>query len=277
MLLHKFTPPFSDFPWEEDQYISELKLDGIRILVSKFDDKIKVYTRHHNEVTSIFPELQSLKIPNGTIVDGEIVVTDDSGKPVFEEVMSRFLAGKNGHQRVQYCIFDIIYYKGQKITSKPLVERKEILESIIIPNDTVTLVQWSYGSGEVLYNLTKEQGLEGVVFKRVNSIYKINKRSHDWLKAVHYSFAVVHVMGLRKDKFGLLLGLKDNGKLRPAGVMEFMTPSARKQFYLMQKDLVVNENNKFIYLEPKIKLFVKFRNFTKDGKLRIPSFVEFVS
>lgn len=52
MLLHKFTPPFNDLPWEEDRYISELKLDGFRLLLSKFDGKVNLYTRHNNNVTS---------------------------------------------------------------------------------------------------------------------------------------------------------------------------------------------------------------------------------
>lgn len=53
--------------------------------------------------------------------------------------------------------------------------------------------------------------------------------------------------------------------------MEFVTPVARKQFYNLYQDLIVDENNKFIYLDPKIKGRVKFRNYTKNGLLRIPS------
>lgn len=277
MLLHKFSPPFNDLPWEEDSYISELKLDGFRLVLSKFKGKINLHTRHKNDVTSKFPELLSINIPDGTVLDGEIVVTDSLGKPDFEETMSRFHAGKNGKQRIQYCIFDIIYYKGKKITSKPLIERKEILESIIVPNENIALVQWTKGNGEAYFNLIKEHGLEGIVMKRANSSYQINKRSHDWLKVINYQFAEAYVTGYRKDEFGLLLGLEDKGKIRQAGMMEFMTPAARKQFYRIQKDLIIDQNNKFVYLDPKIKLKVKFRNFTKDGKLRIPSFVEYVS
>lgn len=74
MLLHKSIEPF-----DNRDYISELKLDGIRLIVSKIDDQIKLYTRHHNDVTALFPELHTIDIPDGTILDGEIIVSDRKG------------------------------------------------------------------------------------------------------------------------------------------------------------------------------------------------------
>jgi DNA ligase 1 len=85
------------------------------------------------------------------------------------------------------------------------------------------------------------------------------------------------ITGLRKDKFGLLLAVEEDGKLKPGGVMEFMTPDAKKVFYNQYRDLIVDENKKFTFIEPKIKCRVKFRNYTKSGLLRIPSFVEYIS
>ncbi len=82
MLLHKTEQPF-----EDDDFITELKLDGIRLILSKFDNQIKLYTRHNNEVTTKFSELLQLDIPNGIILDGEIIVTDQQGKPDFEQVI----------------------------------------------------------------------------------------------------------------------------------------------------------------------------------------------
>jgi DNA ligase 1 len=68
MLLTK-----TDHPFDDDEYITELKLDGIRLILSKFNNQIKLYTRHNNEVTSKFSELLNLDIPNGVILDGEII------------------------------------------------------------------------------------------------------------------------------------------------------------------------------------------------------------
>ncbi|MDR4946463.1 hypothetical protein RGU73_08645 [Neobacillus cucumis] len=121
MLLHK-----SDRPFDDEEYITELKLDGIRLILSKFNDKVRLYTRHNNEVTSKFPELLTIDIPNGTVLDGEIIVTDSAGKPDFEAMMERFQSKKSAH-RIQYCIFDVIYYNGDKVANLPLIGRKELL------------------------------------------------------------------------------------------------------------------------------------------------------
>lgn len=277
MLLHKFSPPFDELPFDENEYISELKIDGIRLLLAKWDNVIKLYTRHGNEITGKFPELLNIDIPNGTILDGEVVVPGPGGKPDFEETMSRFQAGRNGIQPIQYCVFDIIYLEDKRITHLPLLKRKELLKSLIKPSQYIAPVEWTTGNAEAYFNLTKEHGLEGIVIKKADSLYKIKNRSHNWLKVINYSFADVYITGLRKNEFGLLLSLEEGNKMRPVGLMEFMVPAARKKFYQEYRNYVVDENKDFIFLEPKIKAKVKYRNLTKENKLRIPSFVEFIS
>ncbi|MDQ6600747.1 ATP-dependent DNA ligase [Bacillus salipaludis] len=271
MLLHK-----TDCPFDDDEYITELKLDGIRLILSKFDDKVRLYTRHNNEVTAKFPELLSIDIPNGTVIDGEIIVTDSEGKPDFEAMMERFQSKRSAH-RIQYCVFDVIYYKGDKVANLPLVERKELLESFLQPTQEIVLVQWMHGNGEAYFKLTQDHSLEGVVLKKADSAYKIGKRSHDWLKVINYQYTEAFITGMRKDEFGLLLGVEEGGKIKPAGIMEFMNQTDRRTFYQRYRNLIIEENNKFIFIDPQLKCRVKFRNYTKDGKLRIPSFVEYIS
>ena len=82
---------------------------------------------------------------------------------------------------------------------------------------------------------------------------------------------------MRKDEFGLLLSVEDNGKIKPAGIIAFMNQKDRITFYQRYNDLNIDENNKFIFMEPQLKCRVKFRNYTKEGKLRIPSFIEYIS
>ncbi|MDR7079891.1 DNA ligase-1 [Neobacillus niacini] len=271
MLLHKI-----DEPLDGADFITELKLDGVRLMLSKFDNKIKIYTRHNNEVTSKFPELCKLDIPDGTLLDGEVVVTDQQGKPDFEAMMERFMSSKSIH-KIQYCVFDILYHEGRKVTHLPLVERKELLDILIEQSEHITKVQWMYGNGEAYFNLVKEHSLEGIVLKRADSSYQINKRSRDWLKVINSQYADAYIIGAKKDEFGLLLGIEEGEKIRPAGVMEFMNLEAKKIFYKSHQDLITGENKKFIFLDPKMKCRIKFRNYTKDDKLRIPSFVEYIS
>ncbi|RKJ42842.1 ATP-dependent DNA ligase, partial [Butyricicoccus sp. 1XD8-22] len=162
MLLHRI-----DLPFDNDSWITELKLDGFRCVWTKFNSKVKIYTRHNNEITSLFPELIDLPIPDGTILDGEIVVTDSHGKPNFEYVMERFKSKKSLHQ-ITFCVFDIIYYSNEKLTCT-LLDRKEILEQII-PDDhgLFTNVKWLLGNGIAYFDQVKNYDLEGVVLKNTS-------------------------------------------------------------------------------------------------------------
>jgi DNA ligase 1 len=121
MLLQK-----TDKPFNHDDYVSELKMDGFRLIYSNLEGK-KLYTRHRTNITNRFPELLNLDIPKGTVLDGEVVVTDTSGKPVFEAVMSRFSAFNSekvkylsNHEPVSFVVFDVLYHKGEKVTHLPL-------------------------------------------------------------------------------------------------------------------------------------------------------------
>ncbi|WP_019156860.1 ATP-dependent DNA ligase [Robertmurraya massiliosenegalensis] len=269
MLLQK-SP--NNLPFDDDRMITELKLDGIRLILSKFNGITKLYTRHHNEVTSRFKELLDLPLPDNIVLDGELIVTDQHGKPDFESVMERFHSNRSTH-KIQYAAFDIVYYDRKKVTHLPLIERKSILEKVI-PKDSAMLVsvQWTNGNATNYFDLTKQLGLEGIVQKVANSTYKIDERSYDWLKVINYSFADnIHIVGVRKDKFELLLQFPDGSV---AGTMEFMPKEHRKIFYSLHKQLIIKETDKYIYLDPVLKCKVKYRNLTKNGYLRIPSFVE---
>ncbi|MBM7653002.1 ATP-dependent DNA ligase [Neobacillus cucumis] len=271
MLLQRSENAFND-----EEFITELKLDGIRLLLSKFNGKVRLYTRHHKEVTARYPELLDIDIADGTVLDGELIVPDRDGKPDFEAAMERFQSNKST-LRIQYCVFDVIYYAGDKVTNLPLVERKKLLESFLPQSNEIVLVQWMVGHGEEYFNLIQQHDLEGIVLKRANSMYQDNKRSHDWLKVINYKYADVYITGLRKDDFGLLLSTSEGDSLKPSGVMEFINQKEKMKFYARYQDLIIGEDKKFVFIKPEIQCRVKFRNYTKQGLLRIPSFVEYIS
>ncbi|MET3505469.1 ATP-dependent DNA ligase [Halalkalibacter oceani] len=272
MLLHSIKEPLL----EDNDYITELKLDGIRLIMSKFNNKTKLYTRHNNEVTSLFPELLQFDIPDGTVLDGELIALDDSGKPDFELMMSRFKSKKLISQvNIQFAVFDIIYYDNEKIAHLPLLDRKQYVQKAISTDQQIIIeTQYIQGNSAAYFEAVKQQDLEGIVVKSINSKYQINKRSHDWLKLINYKYQNVYVAGLRKGEFGVALSDNEGKYL---GVMEFMPPQARKYLYKTFGDHVTNETDKFIYLEPYLKCKVKYRNLTKNNLLRISSFVEWVS
>lgn len=263
MLLSK-----SDKPFNDNSYITELKLDGIRMILSKTRNKVKLYTRHNNEVTTKFPQLLNINIPGGTILDGEIIVPGYDGKPNFELMMERFMSKKSDYF-IQYCVFDIIYYKGKKVTDLPLLERKKLLESILPEHPNIVLTQWLQGNAEQYFELVKQQELEGIVMKKSNSKYYVNKRSENWLKVINYQFQNCYITGINKVEFGIMLSFLD-GKY--AGVMKFMQPAEKKYLFTIYKDYIKEETSQWIYLNPGIEVGVKYRNLTSSGLLRIPSF-----
>jgi DNA ligase-1 len=190
--------------------------------------------------------------------------------------MERFQS-KNSFTPIQFCVFDVIYYKGKKVAHLSLIERKELLKSFLPQNDEVVLVQWIEGNAEASFKLVQEQDLEGIVMKRKVSKYQIDKRSMDWLKVINYKYADVFITGLRKNEFGMLLSIKNDNQIEYAGLMDFMAPKEKAIFYREYKDLIIDENKNFFYLKPQIKCRVKYRNYTKKGLLRNPSFVEYIS
>ncbi|WP_366414812.1 hypothetical protein [Paenibacillus sp. GP183] len=118
--------------------------------------------------------------------------------------------------------------------------------------------------------------MEGVVGKRKDSLY-VSKRSSDWLKIVRYEDTEVFISGYRKDEFGLLVQVEENGKKRAAGIIELgIPPKHKKAFYNIAKQLITGEDKNFVYLDPVLKAKVKFRNWTRNNMLRTPSFVDFV-
>jgi DNA ligase 1 len=267
MLLHQVDKPFDD-----ENYITEMKFDGIRLLLSHFD-KTTLYTRHQTDCTIRFKELLDHNLPYGTILDGEVIVTNHEGKPDFEAVMQRFSSKKSNH-KVQFMVFDIIYFRGKPVMDLPLMERKQLLEEVIpADSDHIVKVPYIVGKGISYFKAIKDNNLEGIALKVKDSIYKQNHRSKNWLKVINYSYTEVKITGFRKKEFGLLLNF-ENGQ--SAGLLEFMPLNERKAFYQVSKQLVYKEDKNFIYIDPIIKCRVKYRNLTKQGKLRIPVFNSFI-
>ncbi|MEC0310206.1 ATP-dependent DNA ligase [Paenibacillus lautus] len=278
MLLATAPGPFSD-----SRYIYEPKIDGHRLLFSQEDARIRLYTRHEVECTNQYPELLA-PFDDDILLDGEVACTDPvTGGVDFESVMSRFQTKQD--QRIQqlatmspvtYVVFDILRYKGMDVRKLPLMQRKEILAGISIPNQYFGVIPFVEGAGEALFEQMVSRKLEGMVGKRKNSLY-VSRRSPAWQKVINWSYTDVIITGYRKDEFGWLAAVPDeSGQLRPAGIVEYVTQAARKEFYSKSRSLKTGEDKKFVYLNPTIRGRVKFRNWYKSGMLRTPVFTEFI-
>ncbi|MGG1601261.1 ATP-dependent DNA ligase [Paenibacillus naphthalenovorans] len=218
------------------------------------------------------------------VLDGEVAATDANGNVDFESIMERFSLRKSDKIRqaakdrpVNYIVFDILRLKGVDLRGLPLYKRKEILSDIDLGNPYIAKIPFLEEEGQRLYDEIKSRGMEGIVAKHNNSIY-VSSRSEAWQKIINWTYVDVFITGYRKKEFGWLVAVEEKpGKLRPAGMVELgVTPKQRMAFYQVKDALMTSEDDKFVYLEPRIKGRIKTRNWTKAGLLRSPAFAEFL-
>lgn len=261
MLLSKADTAFND-----SNYIVEWKQDGWRMIVSKWNGQIKLFSRHHNEFTSVFKEFQDIEIPDNTIIDCELIAVDENGKCNFELLQNQYRS-KFRTAPLQLVAFDILYNEGKDVRKKPLMERKQLLEQVIQPSNKLIISKYIDGLyAEQYFELIKQHELEGIVMKDKTSTYE-SKRSDKWLKVINYQREKVSISGIRKKEFGVYLSYLDGNY---AGMIEFMTKEDRKKVYSLIQNHKISEDDNMIVLDKKAVIEVAFRNKFSTGKLRIP-------
>jgi bifunctional non-homologous end joining protein LigD len=221
-----FEPVISMTVPKEQHWRYEIKWDGTRILIYHDQSGTQLFNRKQRERTYHYPELTDIRSfchAESVILDGEVIALADDGKPSFHNVMRRDLIQRlervEKAQRnvpITYMIFDIAYYNGQWITSRPLSERVEILSNIITPNENVQLVSF-HPNGEALFKLMQQQGMEGIVCKDERSTYSIGEKDDRWKKVKNYGDALAVIGGFTLSGGfvnAILLGQYDSeGKL----------------------------------------------------------------
>lgn len=243
------------------------------------------FTQERNEV-KVTKKILTFMLADDIVLDGEIACRDpETGVADFEATMSRFqarcadkIARLSATLPAYFAAFDVLQYKGVDLRRLPLMERKNILASIPMPNANIGVVPHTEGAGEALFAQIQERGMEGIVGKRKDSAYETGRRSDNWRKVINWTYTDVYITGYKKAEFGWLAGtVDDRGKIRSAGVIELgVGPTERKAFYGASQALVTGEDRDFVYVEPRIRVSVKMRNWTRAGMLRSPVFERFI-
>lgn len=269
---------------DDPQWIYDIKWDGWRILLHKQGDRVEAFTRHGNNVTAKFPELltvgQSIK-EHTAIIDCEGVVLRN-GISVFDDFAYRGrLSNKDKIYQATlthpttFIAFDVIA-TDKNIMNKPLVERKDILNSIVEPSNNLLITPSVIGNGSNVFGITKDKGMEGIVGKRSNSTYKTNHRSYDWLKYKHFKLTDVVILGYKENPFTMIVGTQYNDKYRPIASVEFgFKPDEKGAFREIAKQIVTNVERDVMWLEPRLFCKVQYLEKTNTGSLRIVSFKGF--
>jgi bifunctional non-homologous end joining protein LigD len=175
-------------PFSNPEWLFEPKWDGFRAICFLHEGRVRFLSRNRKSLTERFPELQQvLKLirASAAVIDGEIVALDESGLPCFEKLQSRNGAARFQHQSrvIVFYAFDLLYVDGQDLTQCPLIARKAALKRILPKRNTGRLryTEHIIGEGEQLFSELEEMQLEGMVAKRLDSIYLFG-RSRSWVK-----------------------------------------------------------------------------------------------
>jgi bifunctional non-homologous end joining protein LigD len=288
-----------DEPFHEPGWIYEIKWDGYRALSYVSKGKVEIRSRNNKSFNEKFyPVYNALKKWNvNAVVDGEIIVMNDKGAADFSDLQG-WRSEADGH--LAYYIFDILWLDGQDLTQKPLVERREILRSVVPGEDATLRLSESFeAEGKEFFQLAESFGLEGIIAKKEDSAYAPGTRSKEWLKIKTEKRQEAVIAGYTKNegsskKFSaLLLGLYENGEfvfIGPVGT-GFST-KLQEELLKKMKPLetpkcpfkVVPDYNKpsrfrpnppkaeVTWLKPKLVCEISYRELTKDGAIRHPSF-----
>jgi bifunctional non-homologous end joining protein LigD len=273
--------------FDDEDWVYEIKWDGYRAIAEIKNKEVKLYSRNglsfENKYPEIFEALQGIHKP--IIWDGEIVALDDKGLPSFQ------LLQQYGQMAVQlvYYVFDCIFFNGKSLEAMPLSERKKILKKNLPESEVIKYCDDVAGQGISFFNVIKKKGLEGIIAKRKDSIYKEGTRSPDWLKIKHIQTQEAVIAGYTSPRgtrkyFGaLILGVYEKAQLKYIGhTGTGFNERSLKELYARLQELKVKTspfkedvsvNAPVVWVKPELVCNIKFTEITSDGMRRHPVFM----
>jgi len=278
--------------------IWEIKLDGYRALAVKSPTGVTLFSRNRKSLNRQFPYIVEAlaDLPEGTVVDGEVVAIDDSGRPNFN-LLQNFRAEA---ARIQYYVFDLLCWKDRDLTRLPLIERRMLLNALLVVNDKrIRIADYVEAAPRDLLAAVREQGLEGIVGKQKDSEYQPGKRSGAWIKYRVNRGQEFVIGGYFPGPHGfdsLIVGYYDGDKLTyVARTRNGFVPASRRQVFSKLKHLVTAEcpfvnlpetrrsrfgeelnaekMKKAVWLRPEAVAQIEFLEWTEASRLRHSKFV----
>ena len=205
------------------EHFFEVKWDGIRALAAHDAGGLRVTDRAGGDLLPLVPELRDMALPEGTLLDGEVVVCDSRGRPSYDLLAGRLgpKAAKRGRGPV-FIAFDLLYEKGRPLLARSLEDRRARLVAAGLGSQALAVPEHLESDGEPFLEVVAEYGLEGIVAKRRDGRYVPGTRSAEWLKCPVTPRADVVIGGLvaddRRGAIRALCGLRvDDGALAYAG------------------------------------------------------------
>ncbi|HXG75943.1 MAG TPA: DNA ligase D [Gaiellaceae bacterium] len=269
----------------------EPKWDGFRALVMLAGGEVTLTSRNGKDLTGRFPEVaRAARLgvrTSDAVLDGEICALDERGR-------SRFSLLQEGRGVTVLVLFDLLELEGEPLLDLPLAERRARLERIVDAGARGVLLSPQLEDGEALLAAAREQGLEGVIAKRLDSRYQPGRRSQDWRKVKVRARQEVVIAGYTKGKgrrasgFGaLVVGVREAGRLRWVGnvgtgfteaeigrLLERFRPLVRAQCPFPDPPRMPRVRPAdVVWLEPRLVCEVEFAEWTHEGRLRAPVYL----
>jgi bifunctional non-homologous end joining protein LigD len=285
-------------PSDDARWAFEIKWDGVRAIAYSRPGELRLESRNLNEITDQYPELKRLNrslSSHTAILDGEIVAFDGGGRPSFEVLQQRMHVAAPAQRLlkstpVTYVIFDLLWLDGHSLMGLTYAERRERLAGLHLSGPSWQTPEHVVGHGEALLDASKEQHLEGIVAKRLDSRYQPGRRSSAWLKVKNVGRQEVVIggwmpgKGRRSQRIGALLaGVYDRaGMLRYAGRVGTGFTESELDWLARLLEPLRRDRSPFgagpspprgaAFCEPCLVAEVEFREWTKAGSLRAPSY-----
>lgn len=276
---------------EGEDWIHEIKYDGYRMLCRVHSGAVQIYSRSRKEWTAAFPAVaravSGLPIESAWI-DGEVMTLDAKGRSSFQALQNALSTGAG---EVIYSVFDLLYLNGYDLRGASLSNRKALLKRLVPAAGTVRYSDHFDVPGTVVFAEICKLGLEGIISKRLDSIYE-GVRGRTWLKVkcgLRQELVIggfTNPAGSRKGFGALLLGVYDaDGKLRYSGKVGtgfndavLMKLRRTLEGLVQDKPAFVNpppgaEARRAHWVKPELVAEVNFTEWTRDGTLRHPSFL----
>ncbi len=276
-------------PFDDKDYIFELKLDGIRCIAYLDKDNVVLRNKRNKDVTEIYPELNNIYkcAEKRCILDGEIICQGENGKPDFFALQRRSLmidkfriklaAERNP---VQFVAYDILYIDNKQITDEPLLQRKSQLKKVIKENNSLSISRYIEKDGMAFFELAKQNELEGVVAKKKDGLYHIGKRTKDWVKIKVMQDEDLIVCGYKLNDDGkikdLLLGIYDEDNLISRGSVSLgISKEDQKTILNFAKNNTITkpwfpDKNNVNWLKLKLVGTAHYMHQTESGNMRQP-------
>jgi len=279
----------AEAPFSSGEYIFEVKWDGLRcVLFRDPDGRVRLQDRGLKDITADLPEVAAAakRVPPGSVIDGELVATDNDGRPDYPRLRQRLAGGARMRDEIPtaYLAFDALYLEGRPQLRQPVIRRRARLAKSVEAGGHIFVPAHIEEDGVELFEACLERGLEGVVAKHRQSPYVTGQRSPFWLKVKAVKSDDFVVIGWMGDKpfDALVVGYHEDGRLLPcgtvgggydddalrvirAGIEELATEASP----LEPPPIMMRPVH---WLRPELVVSIRYSEWSPDGTLRFPIF-----